>query len=78
MRCKTPLPSTRSSELSLGRSALVDACRARGAAAAAQLACLASVPESAFWEGIALDGLEELRLRGLAPFLDRKTRTMRW
>ena len=45
-------------------------------AVAAQLAWLASVQESAFWEGIALDGLEELRmrLRGLAPFLDRKTR----
>ena len=45
-------------------------------AVAAQLAYLASVRESAFWEGIALDGLEKLRmrLRGLAPFLDRKTR----
>ena len=45
-------------------------------AVAAQLAWLASVQESAFWEGIALDGLEELRLRlrGLVPFLDRKTR----
>ena len=45
-------------------------------AVAAQLAWLASVQESAFWEGIALNGLEELRLRlrGLAPFLDRKTR----
>ncbi len=32
--------------------------------------------ERAFWEGITLDGIEELRrrLRGLAPFLDRKTR----
>ena len=42
----------------------------------AQLAYLASVQESAFWEGIALDGLEELRLRlrGLVPFLDKKTR----
>ena len=42
----------------------------------AQLAYLASVQESAFWEGIGLDGLEELRLRlrGLAPFLDKKTR----
>ena len=29
----------------------------------AQLAYLASVQESAFWEGIALNGLEELRLR---------------
>ena len=45
-------------------------------AVAAQLAYLASVQESVFWEGIALDGLEELRLRlrGLVPFLDRKTR----
>ena len=45
-------------------------------AVAAQLAYLASVQEGAFWEGIALDGLEELRLRmrGLVPFLDRKTR----
>ena len=43
---------------------------------AVQLAYLASVQESAFWEGIALTGLEELRLRlrGLVPFLDRKTR----
>ena len=42
----------------------------------AQLAYLASVQESAFWEGIGLDGLEELRLRlrGLTPFLDKKTR----
>ena len=42
----------------------------------AQLAYLASVQESAFWEGIALNGLEELRmrLRGLVPFLDKKTR----
>ena len=45
-------------------------------AVAAQLAYLASVQESAFWEGIALNGLEELRmrLRGLVPFLDKKTR----
>ena len=44
----------------------------------AQLAYLASVQESAFWEGIALNGLEELgmRLRGLVPFLDKKTRTV--
>ena len=43
---------------------------------AAQLAYLASVQESAFWEGIALNGLEELRmrLRGLVPFLTKKTR----
>ena len=42
----------------------------------AQLAYLASVQESAFWEGIALNGLEELRmrLRGLVPFLTKKTR----
>ena len=42
----------------------------------AHLAYLASVQESAFWEGIGLDGLEELRLRlrGLAPFLDKKKR----
>ena len=42
----------------------------------AQLAYLASVQESAFWEGIALNGLEELRLRlrGLMPLLDKKTR----
>ena len=45
-------------------------------AVTAQLAYLASVQESAFWEGIALNGLEELRLRlrGLVPFLDKKTR----
>ena len=44
----------------------------------AQLAYVASVQESAFWEGIALDGLEELRmrLRGLMPFLDKKTRAI--
>ena len=43
---------------------------------AAQLAYLATVQENAFWEGIALNGLEELRmrLRGLVPFLDKKTR----
>ena len=45
-------------------------------AVAAQLAYLASVQENAFWEGVGLDGLEELRLRlrGLVPFLDKKTR----
>ena len=45
-------------------------------AVAAQLAYLASVQENAFWEGIGLNGLEELRLRlrGLVPFLDKKTR----
>ena len=42
----------------------------------AQLAYLASVQESAFWEGIGMNGLEELRLRlrGLMPFLDKKAR----
>jgi type I restriction enzyme R subunit len=42
----------------------------------AQLAYLASVQESGFWEGIDLNGLEELRLRlrGLVPFLDKKKR----
>ena len=45
---------------------------------AAQLAYLASVQDSAFWEGIGLSGLEELRLRlrGLVPFLDKQTRTV--
>ena len=45
-------------------------------AVAAQLAYLASVQENAFWEGITLNGLEELRarLRGLVRFLDKKTR----
>ena len=47
-------------------------------AVAAQLSYLASVQETAFWEGIALNGLEELRLRlrGLVPFLDKRTRTI--
>ena len=47
-------------------------------AVAAQLAYLASVQESVFWEGIGLNDLEELRLRlrGLVPFLDRKARTI--
>ena len=42
----------------------------------AQLAYLAAVQESGFWEGIDLNGLEELRLRlrGLVPFLDKKKR----
>ena len=42
----------------------------------AQLAYLAAVQESAFWEGIALNDLEELRLRlrSLMPFLDKKAR----
>ena len=45
-------------------------------AVATQLAYLASVQENAFWEGIDLNSLEEmrLRLRGLMPFLDRKSR----
>ena len=47
-------------------------------AVAAQLAYLALMQETTFWEGIALNGLEEmrLRLRGLVPFLDKKTRTI--
>ena len=47
-------------------------------AVAAQLTYLDSVQESAFWEGIALNDLEKLRLRlrGLVPFLDKKTRTI--
>ena len=42
----------------------------------AQLAYLASIQESTFWEGINLHTLEEvrLRLRGLMPLLDKKTR----
>ncbi|MFC2083372.1 type I restriction-modification enzyme R subunit C-terminal domain-containing protein, partial [Candidatus Bipolaricaulota bacterium] len=42
----------------------------------AQLGYLASMQERGFWEGIGLNGLEELRvrLRGLAPFLDKKKR----
>jgi type I restriction enzyme R subunit len=45
-------------------------------AVAAQLEYIARVQESAFWEGISLAGLEELRLRlrKLVPFLDRKKR----
>ena len=45
-------------------------------AVAAQLEYIAGVQESAFWEGIAVAGLEELRLRlrGLVPFLDKKKR----
>jgi len=41
-----------------------------------QLAYLASIQESTFWEGINLHSLEEvrLRLRGLMPLLDKKTR----
>ena len=47
-------------------------------AVTAQLVYLASVQESAFWEGIALNDLEELRLRlrGLVPFLEKKTRNI--
>lgn len=43
---------------------------------AAHLDYLARVQETAFWEGISLAGLEELRLwlRGLLPFLDKKKR----
>ncbi len=42
----------------------------------AQLEYLAAMQESGFWEGIDLNGLEEmrLRLRGLVPFLDKKKR----
>jgi type I restriction enzyme R subunit len=45
-------------------------------AVAAQLEYLASLQETAFWKGISLAGLEEmrLRLRGLVPFLDKKKR----
>jgi len=41
-----------------------------------QLEYLAAIQESDFWEKIDLQGLEEmrLRLRGLAPFLDKKKR----
>jgi len=42
----------------------------------AQLAYLAAIQESGLWDGIGLDGLEDLRLRlrGLMPFLDKKKR----
>jgi len=42
----------------------------------AQLGYLAAMQKSSFWEGIDLNGLEELRLRlrGLVPFLDKKKR----
>lgn len=45
-------------------------------AVAAQLEYLAIVQEATFWDGIGLEGLEELRvrLRGLMPFLDKKKR----
>ena len=41
-----------------------------------QLGYLAAVQETDFWEGIALGGLEDLRLRlrGIVPFLDKKER----
>ena len=41
-----------------------------------QLGYLAAVQETGLWEGIALSGLEDLRLRlrGLVPFLDKKKR----
>lgn len=44
----------------------------------AELSYLAALQETAFWDGIDLSGLEEmrLRLRGLMPFLDRKKRTI--
>lgn len=47
-------------------------------AIAKQLEYLAGLQEEAFWEGITLDALEEmrLRLRGLVPFLDKKKRTI--
>ncbi|WP_419939315.1 DEAD/DEAH box helicase family protein [Candidatus Palauibacter sp.] len=43
-----------------------------------QLGYLAAVQETDFWEGIALGGLEDLRLRlrGIVPFLDKKKRTI--
>jgi type I restriction enzyme R subunit len=42
----------------------------------AQLAYLAALQENAFWEGIGLNGLEDLRvrLRALLPLLDKKKR----
>lgn len=41
-----------------------------------QLEYLSRIQEVEFWEGIGLDGLEEIRvrLRGLVPFLDKKKR----
>lgn len=44
----------------------------------AQLAYLAAMQETTFWEGINLDGLEEmrLRLRAIVTFLDRHHRTL--
>ena len=42
----------------------------------AQLGYLAAIQDSGFWQGIDLNGLEDLRLRlrGLVPFLDKKKR----
>jgi type I restriction enzyme R subunit len=42
----------------------------------AQLEYLSALQETGFWEGIGLPELEDLRLRlrGLVPFLDKKTR----
>jgi type I restriction enzyme R subunit len=44
----------------------------------AQLGYLAALQESEFWEGMSLARLEDLRLRlrSLAPFIDRKKRTI--
>jgi len=44
----------------------------------AQLEYLAAIQENGFWDGINLNGLEELRLRlrGLMPFLDKKKRNI--
>ncbi len=45
-------------------------------AVARQLTYLASIQETVFWEGINLSTLEDMRLRirGLVPFLDKKSR----
>jgi len=44
----------------------------------AQLEYLAAIQETGFWDGIGLNGLEELRLRlrGLIPLLDKKERAI--
>ncbi len=44
----------------------------------AQLEYLSSMQDTSFWDGIDLNGLEELRLRlrDLMPFLDKKKRTI--
>lgn len=44
----------------------------------AQLAYLAAIQESAFWVGVTLETLEEMRvrLRDLVPFLDKKKRSI--